>query len=318
MAPAAVSVRGLTRDFGAFRAVDGLTFDIAPGEIFGLLGSNGAGKSTAIRMLCGLLTPSAGSASVLDVDIATDPEGVKRRIGYMTQRFSLYEDLTVRQNLHFYGGVYGLRGAAYREREAWAVRQAGLGGKEDRPTGSLPGGWKQRLALACAVLHRPRVLFLDEPTGGVDPVSRRRFWSLIDALAAEGVTVIVTTHYLDEAEHCSRLALMHAGRLVALGAPADLKQVFAGRAILELTCARPLLAIDRLEREPWVREVSLFGVRLHLLVDDAAQGAERAAALIEALGVGPVSIVPIVPSLEDVFIHSIEEAETGRDREAGR
>ena len=213
----AVEIRELTKRFGAFTAVDGVSLSVNEGEIFGFLGANGAGKSTTIRMMCGLLAPTSGTALVLGVDVAKDPEGVKRRIGYMSQRFSLYDDLTVAQNLRFFGGVYGLRGRAARDREGWAFRMADLEGKEDRLTGELPGGWKQRLALACAVLHQPRVVFLDEPTSGVDPLSRRRFWRLIDEMAAAGVTVFVTTHYLDEAEYCHRLALIHAGRLVALG-----------------------------------------------------------------------------------------------------
>ena len=212
-----IEVEHLVKRFGAFTAVDDLSFSVEEGEVFGLLGSNGAGKSTAIRMLCALLTPTSGSARVLGLDVGRDAEKLKRRIGYMTQRFSLYEDLTVRQNLQFFGGVYGLHGRAFLERQDWALATAGLAGKEDLLTRSLPGGWKQRLALACSVLHRPRVVFLDEPTGGVDPLSRRRFWTLIDTMAGEGVTLIVTTHYLDEAERCDRIALMHAGRLVALG-----------------------------------------------------------------------------------------------------
>ena len=215
--PNVIEVEHLVKRFGSFTAVNDLSFTVGEGEVFGLLGSNGAGKSTAIRMLCALLTPSAGSARVLGLDVGRDAEALKWRIGYMTQRFSLYEDLTVVQNLEFFGGVYGLHGRELADRKAWALDTAGLLGKEDLLTRSLPGGWKQRLALACSVLHRPRVVFLDEPTGGVDPLSRRRFWTLIDSMAGEGVTLIVTTHYLDEAERCDRIALMHAGRLVALG-----------------------------------------------------------------------------------------------------
>ena len=230
----AVEIRELSKRFGAFTAVDRVSLSVGEGEIFGFLGANGAGKSTTIRMLCGLLAPSSGTGLVLGTDVARDPEGVKRKIGYMSQRFSLYDDLTVGQNLRFFGGVYGLHGAVAREREAWAIHMAGLEGKEARITGELPGGWKQRLALACSVLHRPRVVFLDEPTSGVDPISRRRFWRLIDEMSADGITVFVTTHYLDEAEYCHRLALIHAGRLVALGTVSDLKRVFAGDAVLEV------------------------------------------------------------------------------------
>ena len=317
--PDALRTEQLTKRFGAFVAVDALDLAVEAGEIFGFLGSNGAGKSTAIRMLCGLLKPTAGRAVVLGVDVAKDPEGVKRRIGYMSQRFSLYDDLTVRQNLWFFGGVYGLDGSELDERMAWAVRMAGLEGKEDLLTGSLPGGWKQRLALAAAVLHRPRLLFLDEPTGGVDPISRRQFWSLIEEMAAEGVTIVVTTHYLDEAEHCGRIALMHAGKLVALGTVSELKQVFAGRAVLEIVSPKPVEALELLQGAPFVYEATLFGNRLHVVVGDEAEGARQIAALLAGAGSarrgvegrrdGPLSIQRIVPSLEDVFIHSIEEAE---------
>jgi ABC-2 type transport system ATP-binding protein len=311
----AVIARDLTKRFGSFTAVDRVSFSVRPGEVFGFLGSNGAGKTTVIRILCGLLVPTSGEARVLGLDAAAEPEAVKRRIGYMSQRFSLYEDLTVRQNLRFFGGVYGLRGQALEEREAWAFEMTDLGGREDRLTGSLPGGWKQRLALACAVLHRPRVIFLDEPTGGVDPIARRRFWRLIDGLAEEGITVFVTTHYLDEAEHCHRLALMHAGRLVALGTVGELKEIFAGRAVLEVGCPRPLEALDLLGGEPWVAETSIFGTRIHLVVGDAEEGRRRALELLAGSGNVPAEAEPIVPSLEDIFIHHIEAA--GASREGG-
>jgi len=306
----AVELRNLTKRFGAFTAVDDLTLSVEEGEVFGFLGSNGAGKSTAIRMLCGLLTPTSGSGRVLGIDVSENPEEVKRNIGYMSQRFSLYDDLTVLQNIRFFGGVYGLKNARLRERQGWATEMAGLTGKEDLLTRDLPGGWKQRLALACAVLHEPRVLFLDEPTGSVDPISRRRFWSLIDGMAERGVTVFVTTHYLDEAEHCGRLALMHAGRLVALGSVSDLKTIFAGRAVLEVSCPRVVEAMDRLGTEDWVLETSIFGTRIHLVVRDADEGRQRTLELLEGDGNVPAAIERIMPSLEDVFIHHIEEAES--------
>ena len=306
--PPAVELRGLGKRFGDFVAVDDVSLDVEAGEVFGFLGANGAGKSTTIRMLCGLLRPTSGSARVLGIDVASDPEGVKRRIGYMSQRFSLYDDLTVRQNLRFYGGVYGLRGAALAEREAWAVETAGLAGKEDVLTRSLAGGWKQRLALGCAVLHRPRVVFLDEPTSGVDPLSRRRFWRLIDAMSEDGVTIFVTTHYLDEAEHCHRLALIHAGRLTALGTVAELKSVFSGQAVLEVVAPRVTEALELLAAEPWVREVSAFGTRLHVVVEDAGDARPRVLARLEAAGNAPARVERIVPSLEDVFIHHVETA----------
>lgn len=310
--PAVIEIDRLVKRFGAFVAVDELTLGVKEGEVFGLLGSNGAGKTTAIRILCGLLQPSAGRASVLGIDVAREPERLKRAIGYMTQRFSLYDDLTVIQNLRFFGGVYGLKGGQLRGREDWAIRLAGLEGKQDLLTRSLPGGWKQRLALACAILHQPKVVFLDEPTGGVDPISRRRFWTLIDEMAASGVTLVVTTHYLDEAERCDRIALMHAGRLVAYGSVQELKDVFAGRVMLEVTCPRVLEAQALLEREPGILEATVFGTRLHVVTGDAQAGQRR---IVEALtrdGLVPVTVERIVPSLEDVFIHCIEAEEARR------
>jgi ABC-2 type transport system ATP-binding protein len=225
----------------------------------------------------------------------------------MSQRFSLYEDLTVRQNLRFFGGVYGLRGTALAAREAWALEMSGLTGKEDLLTGSLPGGWKQRLALSCAVLHQPRMVFLDEPTSGVDPLSRRRFWRLIDSMSADGVTVFVTTHYLDEAEHCHRLALIHAGRLSTLGTVDEVKAVFRDRAILEVAVPRVAEALETLSLHPFVREVSAFGTRLHVVVDDPNEGARKVLEILEQAGNGPATAERIVPSLEDVFIHHVQE-----------
>lgn len=217
-----VEVRGLTRRFGSFTAVDRVTFSVGRGEVFGFLGSNGAGKTTVIRMLCGLLAPSEGEARVLGIDVAARPEAVKRRIGYMSQRFSLYEDLSVEQNIRFFGGVYGLDAGRARERQDWALDLSGLRGREGRVTGDLPGGWKQRLALACALLHRPKILFLDEPTSGVDPLTRRQFWQFIGDLSGQGITVFVTTHYMDEARNCHRLVMINDGRVVAAGAPDDI------------------------------------------------------------------------------------------------
>jgi len=263
-------------------------------------------------MLCGLMHPSGGRMRIAGIDVAAEPELVKRRIGYMTQRFSLYDDLPVEQNLRFFGGIYGLRGAQLAERQAWALGLADLAGKEKELTGSLPAGWKQRLALGCALLHRPDIVFLDEPTGGVDPVSRRRFWQLIDDQARAGVTIIVTTHYLDEAERCDRIALMHDGRLTALGTVAELKEVFAGRALLEVTCPRFIDALRHLEAADWVLEATVFGTRLHVVVADAEEGRRRIAAALTEDGNEPFGIERIVPSLEDVFIHLIESAGTRR------
>ncbi len=307
----AVELRELSKRFGDFVAVDRISLAVEEGEVFGFLGSNGAGKSTTIRMLCGLLAPSSGRATVLGVDVARQPEEVKRRIGYMSQRFSLYEDLVVLQNLRFFGGVYGLRGAALRERERWALEMAGLTGQEGRLTRELPGGWRQCLALACAVMHEPRIVFLDEPTSGVDPLSRRRFWRLIEDMAAQGVTVFVTTHYLDEAEHCDRLALIHAGKLAALGTVAQLKEVFAGRAVLEVAAPRVADALETLQAQDWIEETSVFGTRVHVVVADPEAARPRIAALLSADDNTPTSIERIVPSLEDVFIHHIEPPRAG-------
>src|SRR5688500_13398613 len=232
--PLAIDGRGLSRRFGSFVAVQDLSFSVEQGEIFGFLGANGAGKSTTTRMLCGLLRPTSGTALVGGIDVARDPEGVKRRIGYMSQRFSLYEALTVDQNIRFFGGIYGLRGRAFDDRRKFVLEMAGLEGRENTKTSELAGGWRQRLALGCAILHQPPIVFLDEPTGGVDPLSRRQFWDLIGELSRQGVTVLVTTHYLDEAEHCHRIAIIQAGQLAAIGTAGELKQVFAKRPLVEV------------------------------------------------------------------------------------
>ncbi len=304
-----VEVRGLTRRFGSFTAVDKVDFSVHRGEIFGFLGSNGAGKTTVIRILCGLLSPTEGTARVLGLDVAARPEEVKRRIGYMSQRFSLYEDLSVGQNISFFGGVYGLDASRQRQREAWALETAGLKGKERLVTRELPGGWKQRLALVCALLHEPEIVFLDEPTGGVDPISRREFWELIDQLAAGGTTVFVTTHYMDEAEHCHRLALMHAGRLISLGTVSEMKDVFGGQAVLEVTCPDVQAAIDLLDGQSWVHDVIAFGTQLHLVAGDEPGLERRVIDLLQHRGLPGAAAQRIVPSLEDVFIRAIETAE---------
>src|SRR5512133_3558709 len=262
----AILVKDLTRRFGSFVAVDHVSFTVKAGEIFGFLGSNGAGKSTTIRMLCGLLRPTSGSATVGGIDVSVDPEGVKRRIGYMSQKFSLYEMLTVGQNIRFYAGLYGLTRERYVERRKFVLDMAGLAGRENAFARDLPGGWRQRLALGCAILHEPPILFLDEPTGGVDPLSRRQFWELINQLSASGVTILVTTHYLDEAEYCHRLALIHAGRLAALGTTAELKQVFATRPIVEVQASDAVAAMRALDSMPEVEKTSLFGTSVHAVL----------------------------------------------------
>ncbi len=305
----AIIVKDLTRRFGDFVAVDRLTFDVRQGEIFGFLGANGAGKSTTIRMLCGLLAPTGGTALVDGVDVSRDPEGVKRRIGYMSQRFSLYERLTVDQNIRFFAGIYGLNGARLDERRRFVIEMAGLEGRERTHAADLAGGWRQRLGLGCAILHEPPIVFLDEPTGGVDPLSRRRFWDLIDRLSASGVTVLVTTHYLDEAEHCHRLAIIHAGRLAAIGSTEELKQVFAGRSILEIQAASPVEAMRLLDRMPEVEKTSVFGTAVHaVLRADAGAAAAGLKNRLDAAGMPVTSIAPVQPSLEDVFLELVEQA----------
>ncbi|HQZ37759.1 MAG TPA: ABC transporter ATP-binding protein [Vicinamibacterales bacterium] len=308
---AAIEVRGISRRFGSFVAVDNLSFDVEAGEIFGFLGANGAGKSTTIRMLCGLLRPSSGTALVGGVDVATDPEGVKRRIGYMSQKFSLYELLSVDQNIRFFGGIYGLRGERLAERRAFVLDMAGLKGHEQTLTRDLPGGWRQRLALGCAVLHEPPIVFLDEPTGGVDPVSRREFWQLIDRMSTAGVTVLVTTHYLDEAEHCHRIAIIQAGRLAALGTATELKQIFSDRPIFEVQAAQPVAAMAALDRLGEVEKTSLFGTAVHAVMraDTDAEGLITRA--LEGAGVSVRGLSRVTPSLEDVFLDVVERAGGG-------
>ena len=297
----AIEVEHLTRRFGPFVAVNDLSFSVAAGEIFGFLGSNGAGKSTTIRMLCGLLRPTSGTARVGGIDVGRDPEGVKRRIGYMSQRFSLYEKLTVDQNIDFFGGIYGLSRERLAARRAFVLDMAGLRGREATLTGALSGGWRQRLALGCAILHEPSIVFLDEPTGGVDPVSRRQFWRLIDQLANEGVTVLVTTHYLDEAEHCHRIAMIQAGRLAALGTVSELKKIFAGRRILEIRVRNPVQAMRALDAMAEVEKTSIFGTAVHaVLKSDANPETVEGRLRDEALGATTWALVE--PSLEDVFL----------------
>jgi ABC-2 type transport system ATP-binding protein len=306
----AIEVRHLTRRFGGFTAVDDISFEVRSGEIFGFLGSNGAGKSTTIRMLCGLLRPTSGSALVGGIDVAADPEGVKRRIGYMSQRFSLYESLTVDQNITFFGGIYGLESARLADRRAFVLDMAGLKGRERTLARDLSGGWRQRLALGCAVLHEPPILFLDEPTGGVDPLSRRQFWRLIDSLSASGVTVLVTTHYLDEAERCHRVALIHAGRLATIGTIPEVKSVFATRPILEIRADRPVDAMDALDRMDGVEKTSLFGTAVHAVLTSRTVSTEDVREALQARGLSVSEMVEVAPSLEDVFLDVVDRAQT--------
>ena len=305
-----VTARELTRTFGSFTAVDRVSFEVSRGEIFGFLGSNGAGKTTTIRILCGLLAPSAGSATVAGFDVATEAARIKTRIGYMSQKFSLYGDLTVSENLRFWAGTYRLWGRDFERRRQWAIEVAGLERRRHALVRDLPGGYRQRLALGCALLHEPPVVFLDEPTGGVDPEARRRFWDLIDDLAAGGTTVFVTTHYMDEAERCHRVALMHAGKLLALDSVAGLRTVFEGGGVLEVSVPRAARALPLLEDVEGVSDAALFGDRLHVVVEDPALE-ETVAARLRAADFMPVQVRRVTPSLEDVFIRVIKRAEAG-------
>ena len=305
----AIEVRHLTRRFGAFTAVDDVSFEVRTGEIFGFLGSNGAGKSTTIRMLCGLLRPTSGAAIVGGIDVGKDPEAVKRRIGYMSQRFSLYELLTVDQNIGFFGGIYGLAGERLARRREFVLDMAGLRGRETTLARELSGGWRQRLALGCAVLHEPPILFLDEPTGGVDPLSRRQFWRLIDSLSASGVTVLVTTHYLDEAERCHRVALIHAGRLATIGTVAEVKRIFASRPIVEIRADRPVDAMSALDAMPEVEKTSLFGTAVHAVLKSSGTSPQEIRAALSSRGLAVASVDPVEPSLEDVFLDVVDRAQ---------
>ncbi len=302
-----IVVKALTKKFGGFTAVDDVSFEVERGAIFGFLGANGAGKSTTIRMLCGILNPTSGTAAVGGFDINREPERVKTVIGYMSQKFSLYEDLTVLENIRFFGGVYGLTNKAVAARLPWILEMAGLKGRERSLTRTLSVGWKQRLALGCAILHEPQIVFLDEPTGGVDPAARRRFWELINELSERKVTVFVTTHYLDEAEYCNDIRLIHAGRIVAGGSPRELKTKYIQNPILEVASDRVVDALEILQKEPWVLETSIFGTSLHVSVDDEEEGRRLIRDRLRREGITLLRADRITPSLEDVFINRIEE-----------
>ena len=310
----AIEVIHLTKRFGKFTAVDDVSFTVRRGEIFGFLGANGAGKSTTIRMLCGLLPPTGGTARVAGFDVRTQPEDVKRSIGYMSQRFSLYDDLTVEQNIRFYGGIYGLGPEAIERRKEWVVAMADLRGRERSLTGTLSGGWKQRLALGCAILHEPGIVFLDEPTGGVDPVSRRNFWELINTLSGEGITVLVTTHFLDEAEYCNHIILINAGRLIASGSPSALKTAHIRQPILEVRLRGGAIveALETVRACPWALETSVFGTSLHVMVEEEGEGVRLITAALSGAGISPARIERIVPSLEDVFLYLLDRQEAPR------
>ena len=302
----AVKVQNLTRTFGDFTAVDNISLEVSQGTIFGFLGPNGAGKSTTIRMLCGLLLPSGGSGTVAGYDIITRSEEIKQSIGYMSQKFSLYDDLTVEENINFFNGIYNVPEARRQERKDWALELAGLKDRRKALARTLPGGFKQRLALGCAILHEPSILFLDEPTSGVDPVSRRNFWTLIYEMTRKGTTVFVTTHYMEEADYCDRLALIYRGRIVAEGTPNELRRDFMKRDVLEIE-AEPLTgAMEALDRQGI--ETAMFGSVLHATVREAGAAIPLIRKSLEEANIIVRRVDKIVPSLEDVFVTLIESS----------
>ncbi|MFA4918988.1 MAG: ABC transporter ATP-binding protein [Thermodesulfovibrionales bacterium] len=304
--PEAVRVEGLTRRFGDFTAVDNISLAIGKGEIFGFLGPNGAGKSTTIKMLCGLLQPTGGKGFVGGNDIMTESEEIKKHIGYMSQKFSLYDDLTVEENINFFSGIYKVSREKKRGRMEWVLEMSGLKDRRNSVTKTLPGGFKQRLALGCAILHEPPILFLDEPTSGVDPISRRNFWDLIYEMARKGTTIFVTTHYMDEADYCDRLALIYRGRVIAEGTPGEMRQKYMKRDVLEIEVDRLVAALEAVYKNGI--ETAIFGSLLHATVDNAEQDIPRIEALLKEEGIAVNRIEKIMPSLEDVFVTLIEVA----------
>jgi ABC-2 type transport system ATP-binding protein len=305
----AVEAVELSKRFDHFTAVDQIRFTVRRGEIFGLLGPNGAGKTTTIRMLLGLLAPTSGQATVLGFDVVRQATEIRQRIGYMSQRFSLYNDLTVAENLGFFGGIYGVRGQRFRERAGYVLDMAGLQERKNELARNLSGGWRQRLALGCAILHEPEMLFLDEPTAGVDPVSRREFWELLYTLSEQGRTIFVTTHYMDEAEHCHQLGFIQHGRLVALGSPEAIKAEKMRGQVLEIDCTDPQAAMEVLRAMGVFDEVSLYGALLHVVAEGVRDHRQRIEAALREAGVGIRGMDVIAPSLEDVFIASVREQE---------
>jgi len=297
-----VVIEGLVKQFGGFVAVDRLNLSVRKGEVFGFLGPNGAGKSTTIRMLCGLLKPTRGHAQVAGFDVGRDPESVRQHIGYMSQKFSLYNDLKVIENLRLFAGLYSVPQIELRGRIEWALEMANLKGQENLVTRTLPGGWKQRLALGCAVLHRPPILFLDEPTSGVDPITRRRFWELIHRMAQEGVTVFVTTHYMEEAEYCNRLALIFRGKMVALGTPSELKRHSMKGELLLVECQPLGRAMEALQSAPEVMDAAVFGSALHLVVENTDSAMPQIEKYLAAWDITVQRMEKIRPTLEDVFV----------------
>jgi ABC-2 type transport system ATP-binding protein len=309
---ASIVAEGLVKRFGAFTAVDHVNLRIARGEIIGFLGPNGAGKSTTIRMLCGLLRPTEGRASVAGFDVMREPERLREHIGYMSQKFSLYGDLTVVENLRFFGGIYKVPKASLQERIRFAVAMAGLAGHEDSLVSTLAGGWKQRLALGAAILHQPPILFLDEPTSGVDPQSRRRFWDLIHMMANDGITVVVSTHYMDEAEYCHRVALIDRGRLIEMASPAVLRHRGLNGELLVVECEGIGPAMEALSEAPGVHDVAAFGNSMHVLVDNAASALATLPGYLARHGIAVERIEPIEPTIEDVFVQLVGSRSAGQ------
>ena len=309
----AVAVENLEKRFGDFQAVNKVSFQVRRGEIFGFLGPNGAGKSTTIRMLCGILAPTAGKANVIGFDVFREAEQIKSHIGYMSQKFSLYEDLTVEENIDFYSGIYRISKEDKKARKDWVIKMSGLEEHRNSLTAILPGGWRQRLALGCALLHKPPVIFLDEPTSGVDPISRRNVWDLIYQLAAEGVTVFVTTHYMDEAEYCDRLAMIYRGELVAIGTPDELKSRYMNADILNLECPDPFKMLQVVTGISVIKEAALFGRGLHLTVADSQAAMPVIVTALQSQKADYTRLEKIRPSLEDVFVAIIE----ARDSQSG-
>ncbi len=305
----AIATKELTKQFDGFTAVDRVTFSVQRGEIFGFLGPNGAGKTTTIRMLLALLAPTSGTATVLGFDVIREGIEIHRRVGYVSQRFGLYDDLTVSENLDFFGGTYGVRGKQLRERKAHALEVAALTERRGELAENLAGGWRQRLALGCSILHEPRLLFLDEPTAGMDPISRRDFWDLLYALSDQGRTIFVTTHYMDEAEHCHRLAFIQAGRLTAMGSPREIKEAEMEGEVLEIACSAPARAMDTLKGSDLFDDVSLYGTLVHVVGQDVENHRPRIEKMLEEVGVKMDSMNVIAPSLEDVFVASVRRRE---------
>ncbi len=297
-----IAVENLTRKFGKFVAVDHISFHVTRGEIFGFLGPNGSGKTTTIRMLLGLLHPTGGTATVLGSDVVHHADAIRRRVGYMSQRFSLYADLRVIENLNFYGRAYRVWDKQLVERQRAVMELTGLIGLERELTANLAGGFKQRLALAAAILHEPQLLFLDEPTAGVDPVHRRDFWHLLYRLTAQGTTIFVTTHYMDEAEQCHRLAFIHDGKIVATGTPGDIKENQMHGKVIEIDCDPPAKALEALRKIDKLEEVALYGRLIHAVVQDLSTQQPQITAALNAADVTVNNMIVIPPSLEDVFI----------------